>query len=215
MGVRGAWTIYLVTGDKEWLTWSYDITKRSLARAERDVFDESTGLFLGCSSFMESNSGYPEKYRNRGHLVGKTKALSTNLLYYAGYNFGAKMGELLGKPDSEVQELRKKGNKLRDTIRSRLWSTEHGYYSYVEDENNKLLPQMEGLGESLALFDDFETDPDRINSIFEYTHRTERGLPCLWPRFKNTVAGIFDYYHNGRLWPFVQVRPVKYTASYS
>ncbi len=204
VGVRGAWSIYLTTGDTEWLAWAYTITKSSLARAERDVFDSSSGLFLGCSSFMESNSGYPEKYRGNGKLVGKTKALSTNLLHYAGYKLGAEMAKQLGTPQAEVQQLEDKGKALRDKIRSRLWSSENGYYSYVEDENDKLLQQMEGLGESLALLDDFETDPQRINSIFASTHRTRRGLPCLWPQFKLTIEGIFDYYHNGRIWPFVQ-----------
>ena len=199
VGVRGAWSIYLTTGDTEWLAWAYNITKNSLLRAERDVYDSSSGLFLGCSSFMESNSGYPEKYRGNGKLVGKTKALSTNLLHYAGYKLGAEMAKQLSKPQAEVQQLETKGNALRDKIRSRLWLPENGYYSYVEDENNELLQQMEGLGESLALLDDFETDKQRINSIFASTHRTKRGLPCLWPQFKLTVAGIFDYYHNGRI----------------
>jgi len=204
VGVRGAWSVYLTTGDEDFLSWAYDVTKRSLARAERDVYDPSSGLFLGCSSFMESNSGYPAKYRGNGKLVGKTKALSTNLLHFAGYHLGAKMAKELGKGETEIEEHKKKAEHLRDKIRSRMWSPEHGYYSYVEDENNELLPQMEGLGESLALLDDFETDTQRVNSIFESTHRTERGLPCLWPQFTLIVSGIFDYYHNGRIWPFVQ-----------
>ena len=205
VGVRGAWSLYLTTGDEEWLAWTYDITTSSLARAERDVYDSSSGLFLGCSSFMESNSGYPEKYRLNGKLVGKTKALSTNMLHYAGYKLGAKMAELLGKPETEVMELYKRAEKLRDAIRSRLWLSKQGYYSYIEDEDDKLLQQMEGLGESLVLLGpDFEIDSERVNSIFANVHRTGHGLPCLWPQFNNTNIGIYDYYHNGRIWPFVQ-----------
>lgn len=204
VGVRGAWSVYLTTGDAEWLAWAYNITKTSLARAERDVLDDSSGLFKGCSSFMESNSGYPQKYRAKGRLVGKTKALSTNLLHYAGYKLGAEMAKQLGQPEAEVQELTQKASELRDAIRLRFWNSKQGYYSYVEDENNELLPQMEGLGESLALLDDFETDPERIASIFERTPTTEHGLPCLWPQFNIIIADIFDYYHNGRIWPFVQ-----------
>jgi hypothetical protein len=53
---------------------------------------------------MESNSGYPEKYSHNGALVGKTKALSTNMLHYAGYKLGAKMAEQLNTTESEIRE---------------------------------------------------------------------------------------------------------------
>jgi len=72
---------------------------------------------------------------------------------------------------------------------------------------NRTCDQMEGLGESLVLLsDDFETDHDRISAIFRNTHRTDRGIPCLWPRFdvKESPDHIASYYHNGRIWPFVQ-----------
>ena len=206
VGVRGAWSIYLTTGDKEWLAWAYEVTHASLIRAERDVFDDATGLFLGCSSFMESNSGYPTRYRRNGELVGQTKALSTNLLHYAGYKLGSQMAMELNKPYEEIQPLIIKGEALRNSIRSTLWFSQRGYYAYVQDEYNQLMEQMEGLGESLALLDDFETDPIRIQSIFTSTYRSIRGIPCLWPQFKHTgqQQDISNYYHNGRIWPFVQ-----------
>jgi hypothetical protein len=62
VGTRGAWSLYLVTGDVEFLHWAYQVTIASLDRAEEESLDKDTGLFLGCSSFLESNSGYPEKY---------------------------------------------------------------------------------------------------------------------------------------------------------
>jgi hypothetical protein len=211
VGVRGAWSLYSITGDVDFLGWAYGVTTNSLKRAEREVYDETSGLFKGCSSFMESNGGYPEKYSGNGELVGKTKALSTNMLYYVGYKLGSMMAKQLGKDDREIQDLIKKAEQLRDKIRTRLWSSHHGYYSYFEDENNEIVPQMEGLGAALVLLSpDFELDSDRIKSIFRTTHRTERGLPCLWPRFNVTEDpdyykdGKIDYYHNGRIWPFVQ-----------
>jgi len=92
VGAQGAWAHYVVTGDKAFISWAYEITRNSLRRAERDVYDQASELFKGCSSFMESNSGYPARYRGDGWLVGQTKALSTNVLYYNGYKLGAMMG---------------------------------------------------------------------------------------------------------------------------
>jgi hypothetical protein len=77
----------------------------------------------------------------------------------------------------------------------------------MEDMNNQTVDQMEGLGESLALLsDDFETDQRRIDDIFRWTPRTTTGIPCLWPRFpiEERQTMIATYYHNGRIWPFVQ-----------
>ena len=65
MGVRGAsWPLFLVTGNTEFLAWAYQVTIASLqwAEEEEEALDRDTGLFLGCSSFLESNSGYPEEY---------------------------------------------------------------------------------------------------------------------------------------------------------
>jgi len=206
VGAQGAWSLFVINGDTQFLSWAYNITKNSLRRAERDAYDK-TGLFTGCSSFMESNSGYPDKYKKNGDLVGSTKALSTNMLYYNGYKLGEKMATFLKAPVDEIQELGTKAELLRDAIRSRLWNPETGYYSYFEDENEELTEQMEGLGESLALLaPEFETNSARIESIFANTYRSDLGIPCLWPRFsrENNKGGIANYYHNGRIWPFVQ-----------
>lgn len=208
VGARGAWHLYCITGDDEWLSWAYQVTKYSLARAKRDVYDNTTGLFKGCSSFMESNSGYPYKYHMNGTLVGMTKALSTNMLHYEGYVIAGKMAKLLGKSESVLSHYERRAASLRNKIRSRMWSPTHGYYSYFEDENENLVDQFEGLGEALVLLStDFETDPARISSILEKTYRTPHGLPSLWPRFvypkDSPCQDIACYYHNGRLWPYV------------
>jgi len=207
VGAQGAWALYLSSGDKEFLTLAYNLTKSSLSRAERDVYDRSSGLFLGCSSFMESNSGYPAKYAMRGDLVGKTKALSTNMLHYNGYKLGSLMGKELGAAEDEVKLLEGKAAKLREAVRDRMWMKDKGHYSYVEDEENKLLRTHEGLGSSLVLLaPEFETDKQRISLMFETAHRTEYGITCLWPKFDDPEDGrdTATYYHNARLWPFVQ-----------
>ena len=206
VGTRGAWAFYLATGDKEFLKWAYHVTKDSLHRAEDEVFDNDSGLFKGCSSFLESNSGYPEKYMDDGELVGKTKALSTNMLYYAGYNLAAKMGKELEIDHKHINTLEDKAISLKAAIQKRLWSEEKNNYAYFEDENGILVNNNEGLGSSLALLD--FNDEERNAAMLKSTYTTEYGIPCLWPQFPHT-PGFFQFriarhYHNGRIWPFVQ-----------
>mmetsp|Transcript_24718 Transcript_24718/g.53323 ORF Transcript_24718/g.53323 Transcript_24718/m.53323 type:complete len:487 (-) Transcript_24718:776-2236(-) len=186
VGVRGAWSLYLATGDKEFLKWAYDVTRDSLQRAEDEVLDKDSGLFLGCSSFLESNSGYPEKYMNDGELVGKTKALSTNILYYSGYELASKMGRELGVADKPIHDLEEKANLLKATIQRRLWSPSKNNYAYFEDEFGMLVDTTEGLGTSLALLD-FDDD-ERNNMMLKSTHTTELGITCLWPQFKYSAS---------------------------
>lgn len=212
VGATGAWSLYLATGNVEFLQWAHNVTLRTLEWAEAEVFWE--GLFRGCSSFMESNSGYPAAYKGNGTMVGQTKALSTNILYYMGYKVAANMTRELHRvqkisaQDSGVQitELTSKADQLRQAIQSRFWMEEHGYYSYFEDAQGQPISQMEGLGESLLLLaPELEQNQTRIDLVFSNTVRTDKGIPCLWPRFEiPETKDVSNYYHNGRIWPFVQ-----------
>ena len=217
VGARGAWHLYLYTGDSTFLEWAYETTLRSLLRAELEALQNSDGaffkgsLFGGSSSFMGSNSGYPNKYKDNGGLVGKTKALSTNILYYNGYHYAYKMGTILMENNQIVNSLKDRSKSLKNNIRERLWMEEKGSYAYFEDEDGKLVEQMEGLGVALAMLsEDFESD-HRIRMIFDNFHRTKLGIPSLWPRYdenkddytkdKDEEDLISERYHYGRIWP--------------
>jgi hypothetical protein len=203
VGASGTWALYLVTGDRELLRPIYERTVRSLRRAERDAFDAKLGLFRGCSSFMESNSGYPKDYAMKGERVGRTCALSTCLLYYRGYIVAAKAGETLGE---DVRPLRQKAASLKKAINARFWQPDKGYYAYFIDETGTLNPRMEGLGEAFAILTGVASDK-RARQILEHTPTTPWGFPCLWPQFeewRDYKRDFAHYYHNGMIWPFVE-----------
>lgn len=218
VGARGAWSLYLYTGNTTFLSWAYETTFWSLQRAEQQVFRD--GLFHGCSSFMESNGGYPARYKLNGEAVSNTKALSTNVLYYNGYYYASKMGKILqelvesGKGDESllsrsalllvgdkiIDELETKAKALAQEIKDRFWLMEKGYYSYLEDENMKTLVQMEGLGEALVLLSEnlenvtsTNNGVERIQSILNNTFFHQLGTPCLWPQFDLGEQDIYDY----------------------
>lgn len=214
VGARGAWSYYRATADKEFLEWAYKVTKNTLSRAKHEAYDKKMGLFKGCSSFMESCSGYPRKYCSEGdtpgELLAQTKALSTNALYYSGYKIAAYMGRELGVEEGEYITYWDDAEMLRRSIRKHLWLEDKGYYAYFMDENDELVSQFEGLGEAFVLLDGIERNHARINSMFANVTLGKYGLPCLWPKFDNnngeeeTEKDIFHWYHNGQLWPFVQ-----------
>ncbi len=203
VGASGAWSLYLVIGDRELLRPIYERTVRSLQRAERDAYNSQTGLFSGCSSFMESNSGYPKKYAMHGEMIAKTCALSTCLLYYRGYLVAADAGKLLGE---DVRPLQAKAAKLKSAINARFWLPEKGYYAYFIDETGTPNPRMEGLGEAFAILTGV-ADAKRARQILSSTPTTPWGFPCLWPQFdewRSYKTDFAHYYHNGMIWPFVE-----------
>ena len=203
VGASGAWALYLVTGDRELVRPIYDRTVRSLKRAEQDAYDPQTGLFRGCASFMESNSGYPKQYAMKGDMIARTASLSTCLLYYRGYLVAAQAGAALGE---DVRPFREKAAKLKEAINTRLWQPEKGYYAYFLDENGVLNPRMEGLGEAFAILTGV-ADAKRSRQILRSTPTTDWGFPCLWPQFeewRDYKRDFAHYYHNGMIWPFVE-----------
>ena len=171
--------------------------------------------FTSISYHTHTNNTQKASENGGGNLVGKTKALSTNMLYYSGYKYASKMGKELGYVSNDIIiiTLEEKAKLLKKTIQERLWSSTLQNYAYFEDEYGLLVEHTEGLGSALALleFDDHDdnTTVERNNMIFESTYTTkEYGIPCLWPQFQYS-ANVWEWrvarhYHNGRLWPFVQ-----------
>jgi Amylo-alpha-1,6-glucosidase len=203
VGAIGAWQLYLVSGDEANLRTFYQRTVNSLKRAEKDAYQPETGLFGGCSSFMESNSAYPAKYAMNGGLVGKTAALSNVALYYQGYVIAALMADRLGENGTPFRE---KAEALKKAINKHFWQEDRGFYGYFLDENRKLSPGMEGLGEALCVKFGIAGE-DQARRILDSTPTTQHGYPCLWPQwpeYMNYGGRNSSFYHNGMIWPFVQ-----------
>ena len=181
----------------------YARTVNSLKRAERDAFNPRLGLFGGCSTFMESNSGYPGSYAMHGPMIAKTYALSTNLLYYRGYCVAAWAGAALGE---DSRPLEQKAAALAKAVNDRLWMPDKGYYAYFLDAGGQLQRRMEGTGEAFAILYQV-ADAEKARQILRNTPVTAWGIPCLWPQYpewKDYRKHFALYYHNGMIWPFVE-----------
>ncbi|MFL6120774.1 MGH1-like glycoside hydrolase domain-containing protein [Actinophytocola sp.] len=197
VGAVGAWASFVATGDLDFLRWSHEVTRASLARAEREVFDGR--LFRGCASFMESNSAYRPRFAFRGRAVGATAALSTNVLHHRAYTLAGRAAALLGEDPSPFEV---RARVLSEAINERLWSPERGRYAYHSDDPDR----WEGLGNALAVLWGV-ADDDQAAAIFRALTPTPHGLPCLWPPYALWRPWLLRdeyYYHNGMVWPFVQ-----------
>ena len=214
----GAWHLYCLTGDREFLGQAFEATANSLDFFERTELDPATGLFAGPASYGDGVSAYPEPYSDAGGSscvldypaahpeMGKIhiKALSTNCLYYGAYHRAAWMERELER-DARAAEWERKAEHLRDAINGRLWMGHEGRYGYFLDNDNELVPHMEGLGQSLAVLLGV-ADDERANRLLSAQHTTPFGIPCVWPVFPRFVSadGMTFGRHNGTVWPFIQ-----------
>jgi hypothetical protein len=211
----GTWAYIRQTGDTGFIKTAYSIIRNSLWRAEAEAWDPADGLFKGCSSFMESNSGYPQDFASQKTIlpnqnsVGNSKAGSTNMLHYIAYVNAAKMATYLKKPADTITYLNNKAAALKNAINTQLWNPDSGYYYYYKGYDGKKNTNNEGLADAFAILFDI-ADSAKKASILAKTKPTQWGYVCQYPQYPawcsyktNVNASSASYYHNYMVWPFV------------
>lgn len=219
--VLGAWSLYLYTADKEFLSLAFKATENSLKYFEEREFNPKTGLFRGGACYADGISAYPDIYAGDGSYSGilafpkknphlasgsgygvPAQALSTNCLYYQAYSLAYRMAEELGQPAKENWLL--KGKKLKQSINTSFWNEEKGMYRYLVDDFGNC-EHEEGLGHSLAILFGI-SHKTQTEKIFTNQYITRWGIPCLWPSFPRYIRkGSSDVgRHSGTVWPHIQ-----------
>ena len=124
----GAYQYVNVTHDTEFAVIAQDAIANSMAKYEREEFDETDGLFRGAAVYGDGIAAYPDKYAvgapnasvmswlsnpnntEKGKYPGggvPMKALSTNCTYYQAYVILAQFNAMLGKDTAEPLQRRR------------------------------------------------------------------------------------------------------------
>ena len=223
----GAWQHYLYTGDRAFLSLAFEASRNTLSALERDEFDAERGLFRGPAVYGDGVSAYPPLYTHTGQYTGGewvstiTKwvsenpslraqtgfglpmhALSTNCLYCEVYATLPRMAQELDVPANPEWKTRE--SNLREAINREFWDSTKDRYRYLVDPNGDSDCQ-EGLGLAFALLFGVADEKQR-EAIFQDTHVTPAGIPCLWPPFARYVNAARTSYgrHSGTVWPHIQ-----------
>lgn len=214
----GAWSLYLVTGDRDLLALALEATRNSLAHLERTEFDPELGLFRGAAVYGDGISAYPDVYSEAGHhnVMGwrdltpgslarpgeglPMHALSTNCAYVHAYDLAAAMAAELGVAGDPAWA--QSASALRAAINRELWLPERGHYGYLVDPLGDCDVQ-EGFGHAFAILFGI-ADAEQRESILRTQHVTPAGLPCLWPPFSRYVREGHVGRHSGTVWPPIQ-----------
>jgi hypothetical protein len=191
-----AWEIYKTTGDHKWLEKIYPIIKNSLDDDYKTIFDSTTGLYRGESSFLDwREQTYPKWMSNMDIYVSEN--LGTNIVHYQANKVFVEISKLLNKSYADYQN---RVDILVKSIDTNFWNKDKGFYGqYLYGRQNLTLsPRSEALGEALSIYFGL-ADTSKSASIISKSPVTPFGVTCIYPQIPEIPP-----YHNNAVWPFVQ-----------
>lgn len=210
----GAYKVYLVNKDKEFLKFAFNVLKDTIKELEAEEFDTDLNLFRGAAVYGDGVSAYPEKYRNPDGSAGilewpeknpgkrypighgiPMKALSTNCVYAENYRIMSQMAQILGE---DVTLFKQKYCGLKHAINQHFWNKNKGFYDYLEGESDA----QESLGLAMAILFDI-ADKDKTRKISKNVYITKNGIPCVYPVFHPYEKYGYGR-HCGTIWPHIQ-----------
>lgn len=228
----GAWSYYLYTNDKSFLSLALEAVSNTIAYLEATEFDASLNLFRGPACYADGVSAYPDIYTSTGgssdisdwpranpRLISTPgyglpmHALSTNCLYYQAYLLMSCMSNEL-RLVVALDSL-DKSKALKDAINKHFWNPRTDSYRYLIDPFGGS-EQQEGLGNCFALLFGI-ADEQRAEAIFHNQPITPHGIPCLWPTFARYESNDKMSFgrHSGTIWPHIQAFWACASAHYS
>lgn len=193
-----AWEVYKATGDRKWLSSSYEIIKNSIADDAVNAYDKETGLVRGESSFLDWREQTYPKWMQPADIF-ESENLGTNAVHYQANVIASKMAKL-AKDEMSIEKYKYQADQIKAGINKYLWMPEKGYYAqYIYGRNYKMVSQRsEALGEALCVLFGI-ADEAKTQSIISKTPQTAYGISCIYPQIPDIPP-----YHNNAVWPFVQ-----------
>ncbi len=196
--VFGAWELYKVTGDREWLETIYPVIKRSIDADIKVVFNPETGMMKGESSFLDWRKQEYPLWMNPVDIYS-SECLGTECVHYRALGILAQMEKMLGS-EEKAAEYESYAQKIKDGINDRLWMADKGFYAqYLYGRHSQIVsPRSETLGEALSILFGIASD-EQAQTICASMPQQSWGASCFFPQ----IQGIPPY-HNDAMWPFVQ-----------
>lgn len=193
-----AWEVYKATGDHDWLLKTWEIIRNSVEDDMHNVYDPSTGLVKGESSFLDWREQTYPRWMQPADIFN-SENLGTNAVHFQANVVLSLMSERLGH-QAEASRYRLNAEKIRNGINQYLWLPEKGYYAqYLYGRGfHSLSSSSEALGEALCVLFGI-ADSEKSHELVSRVPVTEFGIPCIYPQ----IPGIPPY-HNNAVWPFVQ-----------
>lgn len=192
-----AWSVYCATGDKDWLSYSYNIILRNLYDIDNDFFiDNETGLFHAASPYCDSNIN--QYYPTWASIcdIFETTPLLGNIIMERCYRVLEMMGD-----EFEINNYYdNRADHIKDAINHRLWDETRSFYcQYLyAGTMNMMSPCSDNMGQALCILWDIAED-DRAETLVNEMPLTNYGVPLIYP-----INEIIKPHLNNAVIPMVQ-----------
>ncbi len=202
------WENYLADGNKEHLSYFYNICNNTIKQDMNVAYDNDAELFRGETCGLDwRDQTYPdwtsETYDSGLSAIAESKTASVNTIYCRVLEIMSKAAKVLGKGEAAEQAWAKMAQDLKARISSRLWNENMGLYSsweYPEYMGSVLAEKTDVLGNGFALWFNIGTD-SQLNSIMENSPLVAYGADTVYPQKQGKLKNANKIYHNFGVWP--------------
>ncbi|GAA2523063.1 MGH1-like glycoside hydrolase domain-containing protein [Rarobacter incanus] len=188
---------------------SLEAVKNTIDHDRQVVFNTSTGLYTGETSFLDwRQQTYPDWTGSDVIDITDSQSLSTNITHWYAIDLVAKLSQAAGN-EADATKYRGWADTLAQTIRDRFWLAERGQFSAVVGTtlNPVADDRYDALATSFAVLSGIATQEQAAQAIANYP-QTFTGPSVIWPQQQ------FDgSYHNDGSWPFVTVYMLRAAAA--
>ena len=191
----GAWALYEVQGDAQWLAWCVEVLKATLEQ-DAAVMPEDEVLRPGETSFIDwREQSYPDWMTPAD--IGASYAFGTNVLHYLCRQLLARMLRELDR-DKEAAVYAASASRLAEAVQDEFWSAGSCQYGMVRTAEGYLDDRVDSLATALAALCGLAGD--HAFAAMQRLPRSPYGTPVFTP-YKSRQEKA---YHNRSVWPFVE-----------
>ncbi len=202
------WENYLADGNKDHLSYFYNICNNTIKQDMNVAYDGDAELFRGETCGLDwRDQTYPdwtsETYDSGLSAIAESKTASVNAIYCRVLEIMSKAAKVLGKGEAAEQAWSKMAQDLKAKVSERLWNENMGLYSsweYPEYMGSVLAEKTDVLGNGFALWFNIGTD-SQLKSICEKSPLVAYGADTVYPQKQGKLTNANKIYHNFGIWP--------------
>lgn len=202
------WETYLTDGNKEHLSYFYDVCNNTIMQDMNVAYDSDAKLFRGETCGLDwRDQTYPdwtsETYDSGLSTIAEGKTASVNAIYCRVLEIMSKAARVLDKGEEAAQAWARMAQDLKAKVSDRLWNENLGLYSsweYPEYMGSVLAEKTDVLGNGFALWFDIGTE-SQMNQICENSPLVPYGADTVYPQKQGKLQNAGKVYHNFGIWP--------------
>lgn len=173
-----AWEVYEVTGDRDWLAYSFRVIEKTLNINREVLIDHETGLVHGAGYTSSRPLGVRRMTWMGYNDLFACMSLGNNILTGNAYAILADMCDELGIENT----YQKDAQRIKDAINQHLWNEDRGFYSsfLYGMAYPKQSPLTDNTSQAMCVLWGI-ADDNRAENLIAHTPVSNQGVNVSYP----------------------------------